>query len=258
VTIGRGLSEALNLKLGDEATLIAQTVGGSINGIDIVIRGIVDVPLPSFSKRIVYLNINHARRLIRLDNRHTEVAIRLKNQNNIETWVAKNKPIYAANQSELRGWWEIQPVIKEVERIADSVLGAVGFLLFLSAALSVLNIIFMLVSERTVEIGTLMALGAKSIDIRRLFTLEASLIGVLGGLIGVIVGNFAVVIVDIIGVPFKSPFGSSYVVAHPKMDFWVSLAVFLVGVLICYLAAIAPSRKASSVEPVKAFRGQLT
>ena len=116
----------------------------------------------------------------------------------------------------------------------------------------------MLVAERTVEIGTLMALGAKPGDIKTLFTLEASIFGVIGGLLGALVGNAAVIAMDISGITFASPFGSGSFVMHPKISTAVTLVVFFGAIAICYISAIAPARKAASVEPVTAFRGQVT
>lgn len=258
ITVGKGLAETLNLRVGSEATLVTQTVEGSVNGIDVIIRGIVDVPLPSFSKRMVYTHVSHAQRLLRLGERYTELAIRLKHPGKAQSWVDDAEPFVSQNGAELRGWWEIEPIIRRVENIFDSVLGLICFLLFVSASISVLNIIFMLVAERTIEIGTLMAIGARPSDIKTLFSLEASLIGFLGGLVGAILGNITVVGMYFVGVPFESPFGSGVVVVRPINHFGVTFVVFVAAILICYLSALAPARKASRVEPVKAFRGQLT
>jgi lipoprotein-releasing system permease protein len=134
----------------------------------------------------------------------------------------------------------------------------ITILLFLSTALSVLNIIFMMVAERTIEIGTLMAIGAQGSDVKRLFAIEASLIGMIGGTAGLILGCLAVFLMDHIGVPFESPFGSGKLVIHPKNNFLVAGIILMAAVAICYISSIAPARKASLVEPVKAFRGQIT
>ena len=113
-------------------------------------------------------------------------------------------------------------------------------------------------AERTVEIGTLMAIGAKAIDIQKLFTIEACLIGALGGLLGTFLGNAAILIMSIVGVPFDSPFGSGLLYIYPKMSLPATLIIGFSAVVICFLSALAPARKASKVEPVVAFRGQMT
>jgi len=257
VTVGKGMAETLKLKIGDEATLLTHTASGSVNAVDVLVEGIVDVPLPSFSKRIIYMNIDHAQKLVRLPGRFTELAIRYRGDD-LRGWVTSNRPLIEQAGAELRGWWDIVPYIKDVEEIWDASVGLISFLLFLSAAISVLNIIFMLVGERTVEIGTLMAIGAKPHNIRDLFALEAGLIGLLGGTFGAIAGNLAVVIMGAVGVPFNNPFGSGQVLIHPSMNLGVTLLIFTAALVICYGSAILPARKAAQVEPVRAFRGQLT
>lgn len=258
ITIGRGLADAMNLKVGDEASLISQTVKDSVNGIDVVIDGIVNVPLPSFSKRAVYLNIKDAQRLLRLPNKFNELAIRVRDREDLPQWVAKKTPSVLQNNAELRGWWDIEPIIRDVEDIFHSVIGTVSLLLFVSAALSVLNMIFMLVAERTVEIGTLMAIGAIGRDVRTLVAIEAGLIGLIGGVLGALLGTFVVLLMNLSGVPFKNPFSSGLIEVYPVNNFTFTAVIMFGALIICIIAAIPPARKASRVEPVQAFRGQLT
>lgn len=258
IVVGAGLAESLKLKIGDEVTLITQTIQGSVNGIDAHVVGIVDAAIPSFSKRTVLTHIKLLQKLIRMPDRYTELAIKLKPGVNIAQWVDVKSMRAEKLNVDLMGWWDLEPVIKNVGKIWDSVVIVITVLLFLSTALSVLNIIFMMVAERTVEIGTLMAIGAQGKDVKRLFAIEASLIGLIGGIAGMILGCLAVFAMDRFGVPFESPFGSGQLIIHPKNNFPISGAILLAAIVICYLSSIAPSRKASMVEPVKAFRGQIS
>lgn len=258
IVVGKGLAESLGLKIGDVVTLISQTVQGSVNGIDGRVVGIVDAGIPSFSKRVVYTHISLLQRLIRMPNRYTELAIRLKPNTDAETWVDVKSHLADRTSAELRGWWDVEPIIRRIGRIWDSVVLVITFLLFLSTALSVLNIIFMMVAERTVEIGTLMAIGARPGDVRLLVALESLLIGTFGGALGALVGNAVVFAMDVLGVPFDSPFGTDKLIIHPQVSLAVSALVFLIGVVLCIVSAIPPARKAAMVEPVRAFRGQIT
>jgi putative ABC transport system permease protein len=258
VVIGKGLAESLKLEIGDEITLVTQTVQGSVNGIDGKVVGIVDAAIPSFSKRVVLTHIELLQRLIRMPGRYTELAVKLKPGVDPERWVALKDGGVAKAGVEMMGWWQVEPVIRNVGKIWDSVVAVITFLLFLSTALSVLNIIFMMVNERTVEIGTLMAIGARPGDVRLLFALEASLIGLAGGVLGSILGNVLIFVMDTYGLPFESPFGGGQIIVHPKMHLGVTLVIFVVAVAVCWLASIAPARKASRVEPVRAFRGQIS
>ncbi|MEY4632410.1 MAG: hypothetical protein RIQ81_2530 [Pseudomonadota bacterium] len=257
IVVGRGLAEMLNLNLGDEVTLMTSTVTGGLNGVDGVVRGIIDVPLPSFSKRAVYLRVDYAQQLLRLQGRITSAAIRLKDASKSEEWVARYRQPAASAKMDLKGWWEIDVIIRRIEAIWHSVVGLISFLLFLSSALSVLNIVFLLVAERTIEIGTMMAIGARSRDIRTLFCVEGAMIGFIGGLVGVILANVIVAAMGFFGIELQSPFSTGTYVLHPTVDWKISLAILTGSVLVCVLASIPPAQKAASVEPVKAFRGQI-
>ncbi len=257
IVVGRGLAEMMKLSLGDEVTLLSTTVNGGLNGIDAVVRGIIDVPLPSFSKRVVYLRLDYAQQLLRLPGRITEAVIRLRDPSLAEVWVANNVAKASLLKLDLQGWWQIEVIIRRIEGIWNSVVGLISFLLFMSAALSVLNIIFLLVAERTVEIGTMMAIGAKARDIRILFCIEGAMIGLIGGVMGVTGANLIVAAMGAIGISLQSPFSSGVYILHPTVSLSLSAGILVGSVVVCVLASIAPAQKAASVEPVKAFRGQI-
>ncbi len=258
VVIGQGLAKTLNLKLGDEVTLITQTVQGSVNGIDAKVVGFVNASIPSFSQRIVYAPIELFQKLIRMPDRYTELAIRLKPGANVAGWVERMKGPIEAQSLQIRSWDMIEPVINNVGRIWNSVVFVIAALLFVSSALTVLNIVYMIVTERIVEIGTLMAIGSKSSHVRSIFALEASFIGVIGGLIGVSLGNIIVFMMGLYGIPFKNPFGIGELSINPTTDFITTTLTAFLAISVCVVASIAPSRRAAKVDPVQAFRGQIT
>jgi len=60
-----------------------------------------------------------------------------------------------------------------------------------------------------------------------------------------------------LGVPFKNPFSSGTIDVFPTIDLGGTLLIATGAIIICIIAAILPARKASMVEPVQAFRGQI-
>ena len=103
-----------------------------------------------------------------------------------------------------------------------------------------------------------MALGALAADLKLLVAVETFMIGVMGGFLGALAGNVGVLLMGTFGVPFKNPFSSGYIDIYPSVDVLWSLLITMIGLLICVLASLGPARKASRVEPVQAFRGQVT
>lgn len=133
--------------------------------------------------------------------------------------------------------------------VLDKVMGGVtaaalviGLITLLGAAVGLMNIMLVSVKERTKEIGTRKALGAKSSTIRQQFFMESIIIGQKGCLIGILIGtaaaNAILMSLDVRGViPW----------------FWMGVAVVLclmVSILSCYI----PAKKAAGLDPIEALR----
>jgi putative ABC transport system permease protein len=258
IVIGSKMAEILQVGIGDRASISAYSIKGTENVFDVEIVGIVDVTVPGLSKRIVYMPIRLGQELIQVGKKYNELALRFKDRTLSETFVPLLRPQIESKGAEIRGWWEVDPVIKNVESIMNTVIIFISFLLFLSACFALLNMIYVLVAERTVEIGTLMAIGAKISDVKRIFILEATLLGALGGAAGVIFGNSVILILGKIGIAFKHPFASGDIVLYPEKDVYLSAIVWAIAILLCILSSIPPAKKAAMVEPVQAFKGQIT
>lgn len=260
IVLGRGLADSLELKIGDDANLMVSTVHGAVNGIDVVIGGIIDLPIAMLSKRLLYMDLRAAQKAVEMPNRFNEIAIRLKSDVEPRIWTKEKSldPLLIGQNLDLRGWWEIDKIILKAQNLWDAVVQIVSTLLFITAGLSVLNMVLMLISEQTIEIGTLLALGAKERHIYTLVICQATILGLLGALSGSLFANIVLVAMDSIGVPFESPFGGGVFMVHPKMGLMSTLMAFCSGILVAAVASVIPAVKASKLDPVIAFRGQLT
>lgn len=120
--------------------------------------------------------------------------------------------------------------------------GVIGFITLIGAAVALMNILLVSVTERTREIGVSKAIGAKKSTIRRQFLIEALVICQLGGLLGIVLG---ILMGNIVSVFLSSPFIIPW--------FWIFVGVtlcFLVGII----AGIYPAVKASNLDPIEALR----
>jgi len=118
----------------------------------------------------------------------------------------------------------------------------IGLITLFGAAVGLMNIMLVSVTERTREIGVRKALGARKSVIRQQFLYESVIIGQLGGLLGILAGI-------LIGNLVSLGMGSSFTVP------WVWV---IGGVLACFVVGVAsgyfPAVKASSVDPIEALR----
>ena len=119
-------------------------------------------------------------------------------------------------------------------------LGSVAAISLFVGGIGVMNIMLVNVSERRREIGLRIATGAKPQDILTQFNIEALVVCVLGGFVGVGVGLLATLVVS----QFKLPV--AYSLNPPMLAFGTSL---LVGLVFGY----APAHKAASLNPVLAL-----
>jgi len=118
----------------------------------------------------------------------------------------------------------------------------IGVITLIGAAIGLMNIMLVSVSERTREIGIRKAIGANNRVIRQQFLFEAVLIGQMGGVVGIILGILIGNLVSLL-------IGSSFIVPWA----WIIIAVvvcFVVGLL----SGLWPAVKASKLDPIEALR----
>lgn len=132
-------------------------------------------------------------------------------------------------------------VLEQLRTVTLATIG-ISLITLFGAALSLTNILLVVVKERTQEIGLRMALGATRAAIRRQFLTEAVVVAILGGaggiLLGLLIGNAVALFI-----------GSTFVMPWK----WVLLAVALSGI-VGILAGYQPAREASQLNPVDALR----
>jgi putative ABC transport system permease protein len=118
----------------------------------------------------------------------------------------------------------------------------IGIVTLFGAAVGLMNIMLVSVTERTREIGTRKAIGAKTATIKYQFLFESIMIGQLGGIFGIILGI-------LIGNVVSAMLGSSFVIPW----IWV-----FTGIVVCFIVGVvsgyAPAVKAANIDPIEALR----
>ena len=137
--------------------------------------------------------------------------------------------------------------------IIGAVLGGIGGIALLVAAIGVINTMVMATLERTREIGIMRAIGATKKTVRRLFRVEAGVLGFMGGLFGVVISfGFAIGLNKVLNQQLAdSGIADRNIVSISPQ---IALVVLLITTLIGMLAGSLPARRAANMDPVEALR----
>ena len=130
--------------------------------------------------------------------------------------------------------------ITNITNVLSITLGGIASIALLVGGIGVANIMLVSVTERTREIGLRKALGAKRRDILIQFLLEAVMLSVVGGIIGIILGLGVSLIVERFFVSEVTP--------------WSIVLAFGFSILVGVVFGVAPAIKASRLSPIEALR----
>jgi ABC-type antimicrobial peptide transport system permease subunit len=129
----------------------------------------------------------------------------------------------------------------------------IGVISLLVTVIGIMNAMLMSVTERFREIGTMKCLGALSGFIKHIFLIESSLMGIVGGFLGVIIGAVFSI--------FAYSFSYGFSLVWTSIDFLklgeYGLACLTIGIILSILAALYPARIASKMVPADALRSNL-
>ncbi|MGE0357548.1 MAG: ABC transporter permease [Burkholderiales bacterium] len=142
----------------------------------------------------------------------------------------------------VRNLTQVAEAASATARILSLMLGAIGSISLLVGGIGIMNIMLVSVTERTREIGIRMAIGARQRDVLMQFLLEALMICIVGGLIGIA-----------IGVAGALAIGKAMQI-EVAFSAWVMLVAFAVSAATGIFFGFWPARRAASLRPVEALR----
>lgn len=140
--------------------------------------------------------------------------------------------------------------------IAQCVLGGIGAIALLVAAIGITNTITMSTYERRKEIGIMKVLGCDISDIGGMFIGEAAFIGFLGGVVGVILSYGISVVVNVLAGPMAA---QAIEISNLKLSvipMWLPFVAIAFSTLIGVMAGYFPARKATKMSPLLAIRNE--
>ncbi|HEY6403048.1 MAG TPA: FtsX-like permease family protein, partial [Blastocatellia bacterium] len=155
--------------------------------------------------------------------------------------------------------WSLTNQVEEVKRvflIVNSALALIGGISLLVASFGISNTMIMSIRERTREIGVMKAIGGSDGEIMRIFFVEASLIGLTGGALGVL-GGWGI---DTVANTLANRWILQQVgqtvrrIEFFSIPWYLSAGAILFALIVSLIAAIYPALRAARVDPIKALR----
>lgn len=142
----------------------------------------------------------------------------------------------------IRSQEEMASMMNSTMNLLTILLGSVAGISLLVGGIGIMNIMYVSVTERTKEIGLRMSVGARGVDILSQFLIEAALLSVAGGIIGVLMGIGAAYIIK--------------VAAHMPIyiQMWSIIMSFGVCTFIGIFFGWYPAKKAANMDPIEAIR----
>lgn len=222
----------------------------SLNGIPYKIVGVLaskGSTTNGSSDNVVIVPLSTARVVLQTDAIRT-IYVQVdseKNVDKVQTALESNLKSFFRNDEDSYNVFNQQDLLETITSVSTSVstlLTYVAAISLLVGGIGVMNMMLVSVTERTREIGIRKSLGAKQRDILFQFLVEASMIGLLGGIAGVAVGASGS---KFVGNMMGSP-------ASPSVDIMAIAVVFSIGVGVLF--GFLPARRASRLNPVEALR----
>jgi lipoprotein-releasing system permease protein len=257
VIVGRELSDALRLYLGDEVNIISPLgdigpTGPIPKSRPFRVAGVFFSGMYEFDSLYAYISLEAAQKFLRKGDRISEIHIAVADADRAEI-VAADIGRALGGAQRVRPWQEINASLFSALKLEKIVMFIFLSFAILVASFCIIATLTMLVLEKGGEISVLMTLGATPGDVRRIFWFEGFLIGVVGTASGLLVGYGLCLTLKHVGLPIDPDVW--YIDKLPvKMSGLEFLFVGLASLGITQLATLYPTQVAAGLNPVEGLK----
>lgn len=240
--------------------LLAATAGGAPNVVSLTVAGVERQGVRELDDNYVIMDLPLAQELVygRGEHEATGLVLQLRRTSDMAAARARLATLFRENHLalEIRDFRELNPFYGQVVRLFSGIFLFIALVMGMIVLFAVVNTMTMNVMERTNEIGTTRALGARRQGIRRQFVLEGMFIGIIGAAIGSALALVLSLAINRAGLTWVPPGNAASVplrvdvLGEPGLIFgaWLGL------VLVATIAALVPANRAARLSVVDALR----
>jgi len=260
--MGVKLAELMSLQVGEYITLLFRTKENTFNTIDLEISGLVHTPNPLINGGKVFVPLDVARKALNVENGVSMVAVKTNRNTDIDSTIEHFHQIFEGKNLKIHAysWMESAKTVIAIRTAEDAETAVMLFIILSIGMIGIINNIVLSSLERTREIGMMKALGMREWEIVSVFMVEATGLGILGGLAGCLFGFAGVWWITEIGYDLSYIGGDMSLYGVPIIDkvygawnFSSFVFIFFFGIVVALLSSIVPSYWAAHKDPVKAI-----
>ena len=260
LVIGDRLSRLLEIGVGDYFTLLFRDTTGSFNTIDGEIQGIVSTPHPDMNLGVVLYDINQARQWTGVEeNASTRIFVRVDNRDRA-TGIISDLTDRLEGGLMARSWEASAEMMIAMETVGQIENYVILGLILLIGAVGIVNVIILSALERVEEIGMMKAMGLKENEIVKVFSLEATGIGLIGSSLGCLIAGIVNYFFTRYGVAMDAIITEDTTYGIPILGrlygSWnlnAFIFIFIFGIIVAMIASIPPAYWAARKDPIKAI-----
>jgi lipoprotein-releasing system permease protein len=258
IVLGSALANQVGAAVGDTVTVYAASSRLSPLGPlpklrKFIVTGLFSTGLYEFDSSTALVSLNTAQKFFNLEDRVSYLQVMIRDIFQADA-VSREIRRIAPPATYITTWMELNRPLFSALKLEKNIIFLTITLIVLVAALNIIATLILMVMEKTRDIGILIALGATSRSIRKIFFLQGAIIGLLGTAAGLALGLGWCGLANafkLIRVPVDI-YQISYVPFHVNtLDLGLVVALSL---LISLGSTLFPSRRAAKVDPVTALK----
>ena len=265
ISIGNELSFSLNLKIGDEITILSpsgvQTIIGSMpKQKTFLVTSIFNSGLAEFDNNIALINLSTLEDFFGFQQEQRNLEIYLKNPKNIENQKFAFQKVY--DQELVYSWADMNSSLFSALKVERNVMFIILSLIIIVAAFNIISGLTILVKNKTKDIAILKSIGVLNKSIIKIFFLIGIIIGTSATIFGIFLGVIFSLYVENLRQFLSSTFNISL---FPEEIYFLSkmpseinlnsiLIISICSIFITIVVSIFPALKAAKLDPIKALK----
>ncbi len=265
ISIGKELSIALNLLVGDKITIMStsslQTPFGNLPLQEkFTVSSIFSTGLAEFDQNVIFMPFENAKSLFELSETDIDLEIFLNKADNVQLVKKKVQEIF--NDHYVYSWADLNKSFFGALKVERNVMFIILTLIIIVAAFNIISGLTILVKNKTKEIAILRTLGISKNSIAKIFFIVGFAIGFTATITGVVIGVLFSNYIEEVRILITSIFN---VRLFPEEIYFLSqipseinlgyiFIISLFSLFITFLATIFPSLSAAKLDPIKALK----